>query len=64
MFFNFLFQALKKFNHTGTGVLSFLDFVTYIPLFVEIHEGIVENPLSCISNAIPVVEERLGIDSN
>ncbi|XP_054831251.1 uncharacterized protein LOC129326929 isoform X3 [Eublepharis macularius] len=57
-------SALKKFNRTDEDVLSFLDFVTYIPLFVEIHEGIVENPLSLTPNAIPVLEYSLGIDSN
>ncbi|XP_053138851.1 uncharacterized protein LOC128339263 [Hemicordylus capensis] len=56
--------ALQKFNRTEAGVLSFLDFVTYIPLFVEIHEGIVQNPLSFIPSFIPDLSDELCIDVN
>ncbi|XP_061482307.1 uncharacterized protein LOC133384403 isoform X2 [Rhineura floridana] len=56
--------ALQKFNRTKAGVLSFLDFVTYIPLFVEIHEGIVQNPLSLIPNTIPNLEDELHMNVN
>ncbi|XP_053239990.1 uncharacterized protein LOC128411576 [Podarcis raffonei] len=51
--------ALQKFNRGKAGVLSFLDFVTYIPLFVEIHEGIVQNPLSLVPNTVPDLEDEL-----
>ncbi|XP_033001308.1 uncharacterized protein LOC117044610 [Lacerta agilis] len=54
--------ALQKFNRGKAGVLSFLDFVTYIPLFVEIHEGIVQNPLSLVPNTIPDLEDELHMN--
>ena len=41
-----LFQVLKKFNREGTGFVDFLDFVTYVPLFIEIHKRIVEDPFN------------------
>lgn len=34
----------KKLGHLTS--LDLLDFLTYIPLFVIIHESVVENPLS------------------
>lgn len=37
--------VLKKFNREGRGVVDFLDFVTYVPLFVLIHKRIVSDPL-------------------
>lgn len=58
----FSFQALQKFNRGKAGVLSFLDFVTYIPLFVEIHEGIVQNPLSLVPNTVPDLEDELPMN--
>ncbi|CAI5770117.1 Hypothetical predicted protein [Podarcis lilfordi] len=54
--------ALQKFNRGKAGVLSFLDFVTYIPLFVEIHEGIVQNPLSLVPNTVPDLEDELHLN--
>ncbi|XP_012935850.1 uncharacterized protein LOC101855241 [Aplysia californica] len=38
--------VLHKFNRENRGVVDFLDFVTYVPLFVEIHKRIVSHPLS------------------
>nr|KAG5694420.1 hypothetical protein BaRGS_017453 [Batillaria attramentaria] len=37
--------VLKKFNREGRGVVDFLDFVTYVPLFVLIHKRIISDPL-------------------
>ncbi|XP_041361461.1 uncharacterized protein LOC121377513 [Gigantopelta aegis] len=37
--------VLSKFNREGKGVFDFMDFVTYIPLFIEIHQRIVKDPL-------------------
>ncbi|XP_050393734.1 uncharacterized protein LOC126811836 isoform X1 [Patella vulgata] len=38
--------VLGKFNREGRGLIDFMDFVTYIPLFVEIHQRIIKDPLS------------------
>ncbi|CAL1536467.1 unnamed protein product [Lymnaea stagnalis] len=38
--------VLNKFNRDSKGIIDFLDFVTYVPLFVEIHKRIINNPLS------------------
>ena len=46
MVFCFGFQVMTKFNREGTGFVDFLDYVTYVPLFIEIHERIVQDPLS------------------
>ena len=32
-------------SRDAAGYIDFLDFVTYIPLFVEIHQKIILNPL-------------------
>ena len=32
-------------NHEGRGLVEFLDYLTYVPLFVEIHGNIYDNPL-------------------
>ncbi|CAG5121405.1 unnamed protein product, partial [Candidula unifasciata] len=37
--------VLNKFNRESKGAIDFLDFVTYIPLFVEIHKRIIQDPL-------------------
>ncbi|KAL5015365.1 hypothetical protein ScPMuIL_009635 [Solemya velum] len=37
--------VLNKFNRDGKGLVDFLDFVMYIPLFITIHERIVKDPL-------------------
>ncbi|ESO86074.1 hypothetical protein LOTGIDRAFT_235648 [Lottia gigantea] len=38
--------VLSKFNREGRGLIDFMDFVTYIPLFVEIHQRIIKDPLN------------------
>ena len=32
-------------NYEGKGIVEFLDYLTYVPLFVEIHDSIYGNPL-------------------
>ncbi|XP_067665436.1 uncharacterized protein [Haliotis asinina] len=41
--------VLSKFNREGKGMFDFMDFVTYIPLFIEIHQRIVHDPL-CVEH--------------
>lgn len=36
---------MSKFNREGKGYVDFLDYVTYVPLFIEIHEKIIKDPL-------------------
>ena len=44
---NFIFfQVLSKFNREGKGFVDFLDFVTYIPLFIDIHKRIIQDPFN------------------
>ncbi|XP_052763049.1 uncharacterized protein LOC128205452 isoform X2 [Mya arenaria] len=38
--------VLSKFNREGRGFADFLDFVTYVPLFIEIHKRIIEDPFN------------------
>lgn len=38
--------VLSKFNRFGTGYIDFMDFVTYVPLFIEIHQKIVDDPFN------------------
>ncbi|XP_052249404.1 uncharacterized protein LOC127857089 isoform X2 [Dreissena polymorpha] len=38
--------VLSKFNREGKGFADFLDFVTYVPLFVEIHRRIIQDPFN------------------
>ncbi|CAD5123140.1 DgyrCDS11510 [Dimorphilus gyrociliatus] len=38
--------VVRKFNRDQTGIIDFLDFLTYIPLFLEIHSRIVDDPLN------------------
>ena len=40
----FFLQVIDKLNHHGHGFIDFLDFVLYIPLFLMIHDQIVEKP--------------------
>ena len=40
------FEVREKLSHTDA--IDLLDFLTYIPLFIMIHESVVENPLSDI----------------
>ena len=38
-------QVTEKLNVEGKGTVDFLDFLTYIPLFIDLHETIVSDPL-------------------
>ncbi|XP_064652020.1 uncharacterized protein LOC135502839 isoform X2 [Lineus longissimus] len=38
--------VLSKFNRERKGVVDFLDYLTYVPLFIEIHDRIISDPLS------------------
>ena len=40
-----LLQVVDHLNHEGRGIVEFLDYLTYVPLFVEIHDSICGNPL-------------------
>lgn len=42
--FLFLFQCKKKFDREGKNYVDFLDWLLYVPLFVEIHQRIITNP--------------------
>lgn len=37
--------VVDRLNHEGKGLVEFLDYLTYVPLFVEIHDSIHGNPL-------------------
>ena len=37
--------VVGRLNHEGRGIVEFLDYLTYVPLFVEIHDSISGNPL-------------------
>ncbi|XP_077990053.1 uncharacterized protein LOC144444494 isoform X2 [Glandiceps talaboti] len=37
---------VDKFNREGKNYVDFLDYLTYIPLFIEIHENICKDPLA------------------
>ena len=39
-------QVMGKFDREKNGMVDFLDFLTYIPLFLEVHNRIVTNPFS------------------
>ena len=39
-------MCMTKFNSENRGYVDFLDFLTYVPLFVELHEAILQNPLT------------------
>ena len=41
-----MLQVLSKFNREGSGFVDFLDFVTYVPLFIEIHKRIIQDPFN------------------
>lgn len=36
----------RKFNRAQKGYIEYMDFLTYVPLFVEVHDRICENPLT------------------
>ncbi|KAK3087600.1 hypothetical protein FSP39_008112 [Pinctada imbricata] len=38
--------VISKFNREGKGFIDFLDYVMYVPLFIEIHERIISDPLN------------------
>ncbi|XP_060583539.1 uncharacterized protein LOC132739765 isoform X2 [Ruditapes philippinarum] len=38
--------VLSKFNREGRGFVDFLDFVTYVPLFIDIHKRIIQDPFN------------------
>ena len=37
--------VVNRLNHEDKGIVEFLDYLTYVPLFVEIHDNISGNPL-------------------
>lgn len=37
--------VVDRLNHEDKGLVEFLDYLTYVPLFVEIHDNIYGNPL-------------------
>lgn len=37
--------VVDRLNYEGKGLVEFLDYLTYVPLFVEIHDSISGNPL-------------------
>ena len=37
--------VVDRLNHDNKGLVEFLDYLTYVPLFVEIHDSISGNPL-------------------
>ncbi len=37
--------VVDRLNHENRGLVEFLDYLTYVPLFVEIHDSISGNPL-------------------
>lgn len=36
----------RKFNRFQKGYIEYMDFLTYVPLFVEVHDRICQNPLT------------------
>ncbi|XP_033120125.1 titin-like isoform X6 [Anneissia japonica] len=38
--------VVNKFGREGNGIVDFLDFLTYLPLFIDIHGNIVNDPLN------------------
>ncbi len=36
--------VVDRLNNGGRGLVEFLDYLTYVPLFVEIHDSISGNP--------------------
>jgi hypothetical protein len=52
---------MMKFDREGRNFVDFLDFLSYLPLFVEIHERIITKPLENLSD--PFTDENLNVDS-
>ena len=42
--------VVDRLNHEGKEFVEFLDYLTYVPLFVEIHDSIYGNPLDFSRN--------------
>ena len=40
-----ILQVVDRLNHDKKGLVEFLDYLTYVPLFVEIHDSVCGNPL-------------------
>jgi len=38
--------VVDKFNREKKGMVDFLEYLTYVPLFIEIHSRIVKDPLN------------------
>ena len=43
-------QVTDRLNYEGRGTVQFLDYLTYVPLFIEIHDNINDNPLDFSRN--------------
>ncbi|XP_070534036.1 uncharacterized protein [Ptychodera flava] len=41
---------IDKFNREGKNYVDFLDYLTYVPLFIEIHDNICQDPLTLDRN--------------
>lgn len=52
---------MLKFDREGRNFVDFLDFLSYLPLFVEIHERIITKPLENLSD--PFTDENINFDS-
>ena len=50
-----------KFDREGRNFVEFLDISSYLPLFVEIHERIINKPLEHLSD--PFTDKNLNVDS-
>ena len=50
-----------KFDREGRNFVDFLDFLSYLPLFVEIHERIINKPLEKLTD--PFLDETINVDS-
>ncbi|CAF0850718.1 unnamed protein product [Adineta steineri] len=42
--FNSILFCKKKFDREGKNYVDFMDWLIYVPLFVEIHTRIISNP--------------------
>ena len=50
LLFNFYLKCIQKFDREGRNFVDFLDFLSYLPLFVDIHERIIQEPLVMLSD--------------
>ena len=53
---------MQKFDREGRNFVDFLDFLSYLPLFVEIHERIIHEPLEMLSDPF-LSDEAKNVDS-